>query len=52
MERRTSENYCYIDDITRNMTNGKKTYAVTVVIVPTDQQELFDYYKGPQDGES
>lgn len=52
MERRTSKNYAYIDDITRTMTNGKKTYAVTVVIVPTSDNELFDYYKGPQDDES
>lgn len=48
MERRTSENYAYIDDIARNMADGKKTCSVTVVIVPTDDQELFDYYKGPQ----
>ena len=52
MERRTSKNYAYIDDITRNMTNGKKTYTVTVVIVPNEDQELFDYYKGPQADES
>lgn len=52
MERRTSINYAYIDDIARNMTNGKKTYTVTAVIVPNDSNELFDYYLGPQDDES
>lgn len=48
MERRTSKNYGYIDDISRNMADGKKTYTVTMVIVPTSSDELFDYYKGPQ----
>lgn len=52
MERRTSKNYAYIDDISRAMTDGKKTYTVTAVIVPTDSSELFDYYKGPQDADS
>lgn len=48
MERRTSKNYAYIDDISRAMTNGKKLYTVTCVIVPTSSDELFDYYSGPQ----
>lgn len=52
MERRTSKNYAYIDDISRAMTDGKKTYTVTVVIVPTSDNELFDYYLGPQVEES
>lgn len=47
IERRTSKNYAYIDDISRAMTNGKKLYTVTSVIVPTSSNELFDYYKGP-----
>jgi hypothetical protein len=52
MERRTAKNYAYIDDISRNMADGKKTYTVTSVIVPTSDNELFDYYEGPQEDES
>lgn len=47
MERRTSENYCQIDSISRSFGDGKALRTVTVSVYPTAAGELYDYYLGP-----
>ena len=48
LERYISKQHAYIDSISRSFSDGESLYAVTVVIVPTANSELFDYYKGPK----
>lgn len=46
MERRVSENYAQINTITRNTTDARSTYTVSITIYPTADSELYDYYLG------
>lgn len=48
MERRTSMSHAYIDSITRQTTNNETVCQVAMVIVPTADKELYDYYLGPK----
>lgn len=47
-ERRISRNYATIDSITRGFSNDESTRTVTMLIVPTSTNELYDYYLGPK----
>lgn len=47
-ERRVSESHAYIDSITRQTSNNETVCQVTVVISPTADNELYDYYLGPK----
>lgn len=47
MERRISNTYAYMDTITRNFGDGASSYTVTAFVVPSSDNELWDYYKGP-----
>lgn len=46
MERYVTSNYAYINSVTRNFGNNEKTCTVELIIVPTADDELYDYYKG------
>lgn len=46
MERYVTSNYATINSVTRNFTNNEKTCTVELLIVPTSDDELWDYYKG------
>jgi hypothetical protein len=48
MERRTSKDHAYIDSITRQSGNNETVCQVSVVIVPSADNELYDYYLGPK----
>lgn len=48
MERRISKNYATIDSVTRAADNDESLYTVTVLIVPTANEELYSYYLGPK----
>lgn len=48
IERRVSENYAYIESIQRQATNDESMVTVTMVIVPTADGDLYDYYLGPK----
>lgn len=48
MERRISKNYATIDSVTRAADNDESLYTVTVLIVPTADEELYSYYLGPK----
>ena len=52
IERRISKNYATIDSITRSADNDESLYTVALLIVPTEENELFDYYLGPKADES
>ncbi len=45
-ERYVSTNYAYIDSISRAFGNDESMRTVTVVIAPTSDDELYDYYLG------
>lgn len=45
-ERRISKNYATIESITRNFGSDESTCTVTMTIVPTADNELYDYYFG------
>lgn len=47
MERRICENYAQINTVTRNRSNDRSEYTVSVTIYPTADNELYDYYLGP-----
>lgn len=47
MERRVSENYAQINTITRNASNDRSEYTVSLTIYPTADGDLYDYYLGP-----
>lgn len=51
-ERRISKNYATIDSITRDASNDESLYTVSLLIVPTADDELFSYYLGPKLAES
>ena len=48
LERKVSENYGQIDSITRSLTDGKPTFAVTMTIYPDAAGDVWDYYLGPK----
>lgn len=48
LERKVSENYGQIDAITRSLTDGKPTFAVTMTVYPDAAGEVWDYYLGPK----
>lgn len=48
LERKVSENYGQIDSITRSLTDGKPTFAVTMTVYPDASGEVWDYYLGPK----
>lgn len=48
LERKVSDNYCQIDSISRQFTDGKRICAVTVSVYPDANTELWDYYLGPK----
>lgn len=52
MERYVSKNYATINTITRNFASNEATYTVELLIVPTADDELYDYYKGAKDSSS
>lgn len=52
IERRISKSYGVIDSITRDTSNDESLYTVALLIVPTEDLELFDYYLGPKAEES
>lgn len=45
-ERRICKNYAYIDQISRAFGNDESMRTVSVVISPTADDELYDYYLG------
>jgi hypothetical protein len=47
-ERRISKTLAYIDSISRSFGNDESMRQVTVVIPPTADDELYDYYLGPK----
>lgn len=48
IERYISKNYAYIDTISRSFGNDESMRTVSVVIVPTVNDELYSYYLGPK----
>lgn len=48
VERRISKNYALIDSISRSFGNDESLRTVTLLIVPTANKELYDYYLGPK----
>ncbi len=52
VERRITSNYATIDSVTRSADNDESLYTVSLLIVPTANDELFEYYLGPKEDES
>jgi hypothetical protein len=48
LERKVSENYGQIDSVTRSLTDGKPTFAVTMTVYPDAEGDVWDYYLGPK----
>jgi len=48
IERKVSKQHAYIDSVTRTLSDGERTCEVTLVVVPTANDELYDYYLGPK----
>lgn len=48
VERKITTSHAYIDSIARNSGDGAASYTVTAFVVPTADNELYDYYLGPK----
>lgn len=46
IERRITKNYATIESISRSFGNQESLHTVTLLIVPTADSELYDYYLG------
>lgn len=52
MERYVTNQYATINSVTRNFGNNEGTVAVELLIVPSADDELWDYYKGAKSDSS